>query len=83
MSNLGEELSFHELSLAFMNLATFDVLNPNLHTSFRFIKAIQGPIIFPSNINTYIRDICPSLNVIKVNLHFRPFFSQKNKTHGL
>ena len=47
------------------------------------MKALKGSIIFPSNINIDIRDIYLSSNVIMIKLHFRPFSSQKDKTHVL
>ena len=66
-----------------MSSTLSDVLDPNLPIYFRCIKVLQGSTIFPSNINIDVRDIYHSLNVIRVKLHFRPFSSQKNKTHGL
>jgi hypothetical protein len=47
-------------------------LDLNLLTPLRCIKVLQGPIIFSSNIKIDIRDIYPSLNIIRVRLHFRP-----------
>jgi hypothetical protein len=44
-----------------MGLATFDILDSNLSTSFRCIKFLQWPTIFLSNINIDVRDIYPSL----------------------
>jgi hypothetical protein len=58
-----------------MGLAIFDVLDPNLPILFRCIKVLQGPTIFPLNINIDITNIYPSLNAIRVKLHFRPSFS--------
>jgi len=57
---------------ASLDLAIFDVLDINLLAPLRCIKVLQGPIIFSSNIKIDIRDIYPSLNIIRVRLHFRP-----------
>jgi len=63
-----------------MGLATSNILDPNLPTSFMCIKVLQEPTIFLSNINIDIRGIYTSLNAIKIKLHFWPSSSQKKKT---
>jgi hypothetical protein len=62
-----------------MGSAIVDVLDLKLLIPFRYIKVIQEPIIFPSNINIDIRDIYTLLNVIKLKLHSRFFFLTKEQ----
>jgi uncharacterized membrane protein len=51
-----------------MDLLTFEVLDLNLPTPFKYIKVLQEPTIFSSNTNIDVIDIYPLLNAISVRL---------------
>ena len=65
---IGLTLKKNSISI---DLAIFDI---NLPTSFRCIKILKRPTIFLSNFNIDVKDICPSLNNIRIRLQSKLFF---------